>query len=97
MTLVITAALIKANPMLQYSSMLYCRNREYVVDRKGAEKESQVEEKFEHFPKLVFDLFSALWMCRIHDSLPPREVADEEGRAMTHAPFCCSTTALRAL
>jgi hypothetical protein len=71
--------------------------QEYVVDRKGTEKESQVEEKFEHFPKLVFDLFSELWMCRIHDSLRPREVADEEERAMTHSPSCCSTTALRAL
>jgi hypothetical protein len=45
----------------------------------------------------VFDLFSALWMCRIHDNLRPHEVAGEEGRAMTHAPSCCSTTALRAL
>src|SRR6516225_2852879 len=36
-------------------------------------------------------------MCRIHDSLRPRVVADEEGRAMTHTPSCCSTTALRAL
>jgi hypothetical protein len=70
--------------------------QEHVVDRKGAEKESQIEEQFEHFPKLMFDLFSALWMCRIHDSLRPREVADEEG-AMTHAPFCFSTIALRVL
>src|SRR5215831_8728160 len=36
--------------------------QEYVVDRKGAEKESQVEEKFEHFRKLVFDPFCTFWM-----------------------------------